>query len=235
VGSPGSPSSFGVTYRAVRTILRPTLRAVTRRDWTGLEHIPATGGCVVVSNHLSHFDPLPLAEFLDAAGRKSSFLGKSELFDVPVLGQLLRSAGQIPVHRESQRAGAAVTAARDGVLRGDCVVIYPEGTITRDADLWPMTGKTGLARIWWETRCPVIPVAMWGPQDMLAPYGKLPRPWLRPVMHVKAGPAVDFPTADPPDFRAMTEVAMSAITDLLRSLRDRTSSRDNRSSRREGA
>jgi len=234
VVSPGS-SSFGATYQVVRTILRPTLRAVTRRDWTGLEHVPATGGCVVVSNHVSHFDPLPLAEFLDAAGRKSSFLGKSELFDVPVFGALLRSAGQIPVHRESQRAGAAVTAARDAVLSGDCVVIYPEGTITRDADLWPMTGKTGLARVWWETRCPVIPVAMWGPQDMLSPYGKLPRPWRRPVMHVKAGPALDFPSDDPPEFRAMTEIAMSAITDLLRSLRDRTSSRDNRGSKREGA
>ena len=55
-------------------------------------------------------------------------------------------------------------------------MIYPEGTLTRDPDLWPMTGKSGAARIALATGCPVIPVGQWGAQEILPPYAKKPRP-----------------------------------------------------------
>ena len=187
---------------------------------------------MVVSNHVSHADPLTVADFLDDAGRYPRFLGKAELFDVPVLGGLLHAAGQIPVQRESEHAGSALAAAVAAVHRGECVVIYPEGTLTRDADLWPMVGKTGAARVWWETRCPVIPVAQWGPQDLLAPYGRVPRFWRRPVIRVVAGEPLQFPTDGqlstdgqlltdaPPSFRALTQMIMTSLSQLLATLRD---------------
>ena len=214
--------SPGAAYSFARVVLRPVLRASTGHAWQGSEHIPRQGGCVIVANHLSHSDPIPIGDFIDSTGRRPRFLGKAELFDVPVLGALLHSAGQIPVQRESAQAGAALAAAVDAVRLGQCVVIYPEGTLTRDPGLWPMTGKTGAARVWWQTRCPVIPVAQWGPQDLLAPYAKLPSLWPRPVMRVKAGPPLDLPSTTPPDFRALTRSIMSAIAELLGELRGQT-------------
>jgi 1-acyl-sn-glycerol-3-phosphate acyltransferase len=173
----------------------------------------------VVSNHLSHADPLPLADFLDDAGRHPRFLGKAELFDVRVLGSLLQDAGQIRVQRESEHAGSALAAAVDAVRRGECVVIYPEGTLTRDGRLWPMVGKTGAARVWWQTRCPVIPVAQWGPQELLAPYGRIPRVWRRPTMRVSAGAPLTLPSDEPPDYRELTAAIMSSLSELLGALR----------------
>jgi 1-acyl-sn-glycerol-3-phosphate acyltransferase len=177
---------------------------------------------VIVVNHLSHSDPLPVADFLDTAGRRPRFLGKAELFDVPVLGRLLRSAGQIPVQRESEHAGAALAAAVDAVREGHCVVVYPEGTLTRDAALWPMAGKTGAARVWWQTRCPVIPVAQWGSHQLLAPYARRPTLWPRAMLQVKAGPPLDLATSEPPDFQSLTARIMQAIADLLGDLRGQT-------------
>jgi 1-acyl-sn-glycerol-3-phosphate acyltransferase len=209
----------GVTYATARAVLRPAVRAASRRRWTGLAHVPRQGGCVVVSNHLSHSDPLPLADFLDAAGRYPRFLGKAELFDVPVVGRLLRNVGQIPVQRESEHAGAALSAATEAVRAGECVVVYPEGTLTRDPALWPMVGKTGAARIWWQTRCPVIPVAQWGPQELLAPYGRVPKIWRRPVVRVTAGEALSLPTDEPPQYGQLTAEIMTSLRALLATLR----------------
>jgi 1-acyl-sn-glycerol-3-phosphate acyltransferase len=218
----GAEESPGPAYSLARTVLRPLMRTVTHRQWQGMEHLPASGGCVVVANHLSHSDPIPIGDFIDAAGRTPRFLGKAELFDVPVLGRLLFSAGQIPVQRDTAHAGAALAAAVDEVRQGHCVVIYPEGTLTRDPALWPMVGKTGAARLWWETRCPVIPIAQWGAQDLLAPYANLPKVWPRPVIRVKAGPPLELSSGDStslPDFRALTATIMASITALLGELR----------------
>ena len=211
--------SPGPAYSFARMVLRPALRATTGRQWQGLEHVPPEGGCVIVANHVSLSDPISISDFIDSASRRPRFLGKAQLFDTPVLGTLLHSAGQIPVQRETAQAGVALAAAVNGVRQGHCVVIYPEGTLTRDPDLWPMVGKTGAARVWWQTRCPVIPVAQWGPQELLAPHRKLPRIWPRPVMRVKAAPALELPGSSPPDFRAITAVIMGAITTLVGELR----------------
>lgn len=210
----------GATYSVARAVLRPALRVVSRRAWQGRQNVPQQGGCVVVSNHVSHADPLTVADFLDDAGRYPRFLGKAELFDLPVLGGMLHAAGQIPVQRESEHAGSALAAAVDAVRRGECVVIYPEGTLTRDPNLWPMVGKTGAARVWWDTRCPVIPVAQWGPQDLLAPYGRVLRVWRRPVIHVLAGEPLQLPTDEPPSFRLLTSSIMTSLGRLLATLRD---------------
>ena len=86
---------------------------------------------------------------------------------MPVVGRILKAAGQIPVERQSARSADALAAVTQAVTDGRAVIIYPEGTITGDPDLWPMVGKTGAARIALQTGCPVIPVGQWGAQDVM--------------------------------------------------------------------
>ena len=196
---------------------------LTKRDWRGGEHVP-DGGAVVVVNHVSHVDPLVFAHFLYDHGRLPRFLAKDSVFRVPFVRTVLRGAKQIPVLRESGNAAAAYAAAVDAVRRGELVAIYPEATLTRDPDLWPMVGKTGAARVALETGAPVIPVAQWGPQEMLPPYTKKPHLLPRRTMHVRAGPPVDLtdvagrePDADL--LHEVTERIMAAVTDLLVEIR----------------
>lgn len=211
-------------YRFARGILRPALMAMTRRDWRGQENLPRTGGCVVVTNHVSHFDPFAFAHFVNDSGRSPRFLAKASVFDIPVFGAIVRNAGQIPVFRESTDAAGAFRSAVAAVEAGECVVIYPEATLTRDPGLWPMAGKTGAARVALTTGCPVIPTAQWGPQELLAPYSKVPHLLPRKVMHVWAGPPVDLddlrdgePTV--PVLREGTDRITAAVTGLLAQIR----------------
>ena len=92
------------------------------------------------------------------------------MFKLPIAGRIITSAGQIPVYRDSAQAADAFRDAVAAVEKGECVGVYPEGTITRDPELWPMTGKTGAARIALMTGCPVIPIANWGAQEVFASY-----------------------------------------------------------------
>jgi 1-acyl-sn-glycerol-3-phosphate acyltransferase len=211
-------------YRFAVAVLRPLFTVLTKRDWHGAEHLPATGGFVVAPNHLSHVDPIAFAHFLYDSGRPPYFLGKEGVFRVPVVGAILRGAEQIPVYRNTGQAADAFRAAVAAVNDGKCVVVYPEGTLTRDPDLWPMVGKTGAARIALATKCPVIPVAQWGPQDMLPPYAKRPHLLPRPTMHVQAGPAVELTDLyDKPVtgalLREATDRIMAAVTVQLELIR----------------
>jgi 1-acyl-sn-glycerol-3-phosphate acyltransferase len=205
-------------------ILKPLLMVLTKRDWRGAEHFPASGGFVVTPNHISHFDPLAFAHFMYDSGRPAFFLGKDSVFRVPVVGAILRGAQQIPVYRNTGRAVDAYRAAVAAVEQGKCVGVYPEATLTRDPGLWPMVGKTGAARIALATRCPVVPVAQWGPQEMLAPYSKRPHLLPRKTMHMLAGPPVDLSDLyDRPQtaevLREATGRIMAAITTQLEQLR----------------
>ncbi len=226
-------------YRFAIRVLRPLLMALTRQEWSGAEHLPTEGGWVVCPNHVSHVDPLAFAHFLVDHGRAPRFLGKNEVFRVPVVGAVLRSADQIPVYRESGRAADAYRAAVAAVRADKCVAIYPEGTLTRDPELWPMRGKTGAARVALETRCPVVPVAVWGPQDVLGPYAKRPHLFPRRTMQVRAGAPVDL--ADLHDRPVTAEVLaeatdriMGAITAELEVLRGGTAPRERFDPRRAG-
>lgn len=212
------------TYRAIIALLRPALMVLTRRDWAGGEHLPPSGGFVVAPNHLSYVDPLTFAHFLVDHGHAPFFLAKEEVFRLPVAGRLVAAAQQIPVDRNSGRARDAFRAGAAAVREGKCVAILPEGTLTRDPGLWPMTGKTGAARVALTTRCPVIPVAQWGPQEILAPYSTRLRLLPRRTVHLLAGPAVDLTDlyARPLDGATLQEATsriMAAITALLEQLR----------------
>lgn len=214
----------GFWYRLAVVILRPLLMALTKQDWRGWEHIPETGGAVVVTNHVSHVDPLSFAHFLYDSGRLPRFLGKSSLFEVPFVRSVLAGAKQIPVYRETGTAALAYSAAVDAVRRGELVAIYPEATLTRDPDLWPMVGKTGAARVALETGAPVVPVAQWGAQDLLPPYAKRLHVFPRKTMHVYAGPPVDLDDLrgrpiDADLLKEASERIMAAITSILEELR----------------
>ena len=205
-------------------ILEPLLLLLTKRRWYGGENIPARGGCVLVANHISHLDPLTCAHFVYGYGRVVRFLAKAEIFDVPVIGRIVRSAKQIPVYRLTTDASQSFTAAVDAVEKGYCVVVYPEGTISRQPDLWPMRGKTGAARIALSSDVPVIPLAQWGAQHILAPYAKRPHLFPRRTISMKAGPPVPLDDLrgrplTPEVLREATNRIMDDVTRLLEDLR----------------
>ena len=144
--------------------------ALTRRDWRGAENLGRHGeGIVVAPNHISFLDPLIMAHFLHDNGRPPRFMGKQSVFEIPLAGQLIRGAGQIPVSRDKD-PHKALAAAEAAVTNGECLVMYPEGTITRDPGTWPMSGKTGALRVALETGAPLIPIAQWGANEIMPPY-----------------------------------------------------------------
>ncbi|MCO5971000.1 lysophospholipid acyltransferase family protein [Actinoallomurus soli] len=205
-------------------ILRPLLFTLLKRDWKGQDNVPRKGGVIIAVNHLSWSDPLALAHFIYKAGRFPVYLAKAGVFKAPVIGRIIRRTGQIPVYRDRSDAALALRDAEKGLRAGECVIFYPEGTCTRDPDLWPMTGKTGAARMALTTGVPVIPVAHWG-AHILWPYGtKRFRPFPRKTMHVIAGPPVDLSKyegrpLDAETLNAATADIMRAIADLLGELR----------------
>jgi 1-acyl-sn-glycerol-3-phosphate acyltransferase len=205
-------------------IVRPMMMLLTRRDWRGAENFPTNGGFVVCPNHISHVDVFAFSHFLYDNGHPPFFLAKSGVFRIPIIGRLLTSAQQIEVQRGTSHAAQAFVAAVAAVQDGKCVPIFPEGTLTRDPQLWPMTAKTGAARVGLTTGCPVIPVAQWGPQEILAPYGRRLSLFPRKTMCMLAGPPVDLSDLyDRPLVAATlheaTDRIMDAITRQLETLR----------------
>jgi 1-acyl-sn-glycerol-3-phosphate acyltransferase len=214
----------GWAWTVVVGIVKPTLLTLTRREWTDGEKIPASGGCVVAVNHISHLDPMTLGYFLYDHGRLVRYLTKDALFRTPVVKYIVKDAGQIPVRRMSAGAASAFDAAVEAIKQGECIGVYPEGTITKDPDGWPMRGKTGAARIALATGCPVIPVGQWGVQDLLPAYSLRPHLFPRKKTAYKVGDPVDLsdlmgkPVTNEV-LRQATDRIMAAITVLVEDLR----------------
>ncbi|MBF0722427.1 lysophospholipid acyltransferase family protein [Sanguibacter inulinus] len=220
--STGSGRSF--TYRLAAGILKPVLVAMGVKDWQGTEHLPTTGGYLAVANHITNLDPLTFAHFLYDSSRPPRILAKASLWKVPVLKGVLVRTGMIPVHRGTAGAASSLADAVRQLESGECVAVFPEGTLTRDPDLWPMVGKTGAARLALSSGVPVIPVAQWGPQLILPQYSKRLHPFPRKKVSVHAGPPVDLSDLldRPQDAAVLTEATeriMAAITALLEEIR----------------
>ena len=229
----------GWAWNIAVPLVKPLLLGVTSRTWIDGEKIPDAGGCIVVFNHLSHIDPLLAAHFVYDHGRLPRYLAKSGLFKSRALAFFLTAAGQIPVERLTKSAVGAYDAAVAAVRAGECVVVYPEGTLTRDPAQWPMTGKSGAARIALETGCPVIPVGQWGAQDLLAPYAKTPHPFPRKHVTMKAGDPVDLSdlaalprTAEV--VQQATDRILDALTELVAEIRGETAPAERFDARRAG-
>jgi len=218
---------LGFWRRFAVAVVKPPLTLLTKRDWSGMEHVPKSGGAILVANHMSHADPLVIAHYVYDAGRWPQFLGKASIFDVPVLGWLLKKVRQIPVYRGTIDAVKALEAAVDGVKNGAAVIIYPEGTTTKEPDLWPMRGKTGVARLALETGAPVIPIVMWGPERIFDPRTGRLRLRFRSPVTVRAGARLDLspwmgaaPTTA--TLHDMTDAIMLQLRDMLGEIRGGT-------------
>ncbi|MGA2837032.1 MAG: HAD-IB family hydrolase [Acidimicrobiales bacterium] len=214
---PGVPSIMGLEpYHLVRPFLRPESFPYARFTVDGLEHIPSEGPVILVSNHRSYFDVAALALVGARMRRPVRFLGKRELFDAPVVGQLARAFGGIPVDRDSS-PGDSMRQATAALQAGEAVIVLPQGTIPRgEAFFEPvLKGKTGAARLAAATGAPVVPIALWGTERVWARSSRVPN-----MVNLQHPPRVTV-TVGPPvglgltDAVADTATLMAAIVDLL--------------------
>jgi 1-acyl-sn-glycerol-3-phosphate acyltransferase len=227
----------GPAVALAAAVFYPLTVLLARRRMEGLELIPATGPALLVCNHVSYLDPVYTAVFVHRARRVPRFLAKASLWDVPVFGRVLRGSRQIPVSRGSADAGASLDAARAAFDDDGVVVIYPEGTITRDEAGWPMAARSGAARLALDRDVPVIPVVHWGTLSVYDHYRRRFRPSRRTTITVKAGPPIPMDdlrarvadaepgrerSAQVSALREATERMMSAVRELLGEVRGET-------------
>ncbi|MGD9527890.1 lysophospholipid acyltransferase family protein [Pseudonocardia sp.] len=215
----GSGFWFGL---AIALLWVPTMLC-NRITFRGGEHVPRSGGVLLACNHVSFCDPIFDVGFTICHGRMPRFLAKAELWNVPVVRNVLAGGKHIPVHRASTRATDAYREAIAALQRGEVVAFYPEGTYTADPDGWPMKAKNGIGKIALVTGVPVIPVANWGTQDVLPPDTSRLRLFRR--VTVMAGPPVDLsPWLGGPRTRTAldgaTAAIMSDVTALVAVVRD---------------
>jgi 1-acyl-sn-glycerol-3-phosphate acyltransferase len=217
---------LGFWRRITVALVKPPMIAVSRTDWRGMDNIPATGPVIIVANHISHADPLALAHYVYDAGRWPQYLAKASLFRMKVIGPMLGWVRQIPVERGTVDARKALDSAVAAIEEGDCVLIYPEGTTSKEPDLWPMRGKTGAARLWLLTKAPVVPVVMWGPEQLFDPRTHKLRLKRTPITVVAGEPldmsAWDDASATTATLAEITEFFMLTLRDMLVEIRGGT-------------
>ncbi|WP_442927560.1 lysophospholipid acyltransferase family protein [Microbacterium sp.] len=212
----------------VAVVVIPLVSLLAKIRVVGAEKLPGEGSFVLAPNHYSEFDPLVVAVAVWRAGRAPRFMAKESLFRIPVLGWIMRRTGMIPVARTSSATAAKQTMKQSAELveHGRGVIVYPEGTLTRDPELWPMRGKSGAVRLALADGIPLVPMAQWGTQEIMGRYQKGLSLWpLRKPVRVLIGDPIDVS-----DLRgrageqaALTEATtrlMNAITVLLEQLRD---------------
>ena len=206
-------------------IFYPFTWAVSRWRVEGLDKIPASGPVLVVANHISYLDPLYSAVFVHRARRVPRFLAKASIWKVPVAGWAMAGSGQIPVYRDSADAQHSLSAGVQALKDGKLVLIYPEGTVTRDPAGWPMHSRTGVARLALSSDAPVVPAVHWGTREIYDHYnGKKFRPVPRKPVVVRAGDPIDLSAyrdrpVDAALLREVTDALMSEVRQLLADVR----------------
>jgi 1-acyl-sn-glycerol-3-phosphate acyltransferase len=215
----------GFWIRLCVLILYPFDTLRFRIRWRHLERIPGpdAGGVIIAINHVSIIDTVLMARFVWQSGRVPRFLVKSGVFETPVLGAIMRGAKQIPVYRGTTDASQSLGEAVKSLEQGEAVVIYPEGTITKDPEQWPMQGKTGIARlVLLSPDTPVVPVGQWGAQQRKSV------PWWQKLGRRRAGASVGEPLdlsryrgKEPTTeiLREITDVIMDAVRVQVAELR----------------
>ncbi len=187
--------------------------------------MPQTGAVIISPNHFTNIDPIVVGVGVWLLGRNPRFMAKASILRIPVLGWLLKQSGQIPVERGgSTQSAQSLKAAKELVSRGRAVIVYPEGSLTRDPDMWPMRGKSGAVRLALDQNIPIIPIAHWGTQAVMARYSKKINMFPRHVVHISVGDPVDLSefagkSRDATTLAAATTKVMDAITALLEELR----------------
>jgi 1-acyl-sn-glycerol-3-phosphate acyltransferase len=203
-------------------VLLPPLLGWFRLYHEHLDRIPARGPAIVACNHVSYLDPLTNAEAVHRAGRRPRFLAKHDLFRIPVVGTVLRGTRQIPVARGT-RDRTSLDRAAAALERGEVIVVYPEGTVTKRDDGLPMEAKTGTVRLSLRTGVPITPMASWGSQAVWQKSGRGSLRFGRPIL-TSVGEPIATPTddgSDDPRVNEMTAELMATLTTMVVDLRDR--------------
>jgi 1-acyl-sn-glycerol-3-phosphate acyltransferase len=203
------------------------IAAIGKTKTSGEENIQRPGGILLVMNHISHLDPPVDAVFVHRNGRVPRFLAKDSLFRMPVFKHMISGAGSIPVYRQSVGAADSLIAAKEALRDGKLVVIYPEGTISKEPTGWPMRSRTGVARLaidCLEHDVPVLTAARWGTRDILNAYTRKFRPFPRKKISFDVSPPVDLSQfRDRPQnndlLREVTDFLMTRVRGQLAGLR----------------
>lgn len=209
----------------VALFVAPLLRLVMRIKTHGKENVPKTGSYILVANHMSMVDPLALAySVLFHLKRAPHYLAKEGLFRVPIFGWIITKAGQIPVYRYGRSNEDTLKAAKNFLNAGHTVQIFPEGTLTRDPNLWPMRGRSGAIRLAIETGVPVIPVGQWGCNEIMGTYSNVLKPNPFHTVNVVIGKEIDLSKfrdvpLTPELLREASNLVMGEITKIVADLR----------------
>jgi putative phosphoserine phosphatase / 1-acylglycerol-3-phosphate O-acyltransferase len=214
---PGVPSIAGLEpYHLLRPWVRPEMFPYARFDIAGLEHVPFRGPALLAANHRSYFDVAALAVVAARIGRPVRFLGKRELFDAPMVGWVARALGGIPVDRGSG-SRQPLRQAEEALRAGEVVIVLPQGTIPRGKAFYDpvLVGRTGTARLAATTGAPVVPVGLWGTEQVWPRSRRLPDVTAvnrSPTVRIRIGAPVPLGHLDP---KADAVTLMAAISALL--------------------
>jgi 1-acyl-sn-glycerol-3-phosphate acyltransferase len=207
-------------------LLLPIISVMVKFRFHNKAKMPTTGPIIITPNHFTNIDPIIIGVASWHMGRLPRFMAKASILRIPVIGWVLRKSGQIPVERGgSTRSSTALKEAKELVSKGRAVIVYPEGSLTRDPDMWPMRGKSGAVRLALELGIPIIPVAHWGTQQVMARYSKKINFFPRHTIDIAVGDPVDLSefennALDNKTLNAATEKVMAAITGLVEDLRN---------------
>ncbi len=194
---------------------RPEFFPYARFDVSGIENIPTSGGALLCANHRSYFDVAAVAMIVARSGRTVRFLGKKEVFDAPVIGPIAAAMGGIRVDRGTG-SDEPLQAAERALRAGDMVAIMPQGTIPRgraffDPDL---KGRWGAARMASVTGVPVVPIGLWGTENVWPRNSRLPN-----IANVTSPPTITIKVGAPVALSRMSsEVDTSRIMNAIMSL-----------------
>ncbi|MBI4884114.1 MAG: HAD-IB family hydrolase [Actinobacteria bacterium] len=202
--------------RLALTFVHPVFFPFAKFHIEGTERIPSHGPAIIVGNHRSYFDPAAIGVAIARTERTVRFLGKKEVFDAPVIGQLAALMGGIRVDRGTG-SDEPLQAAADALAKGDLVAMMPQGTIPRGEAFYEpiLKGRWGAARLAALTGAPVIPIGLWGTEKVWPRSARLPN-----VLNVVTPPTVTVTVGDAvplayEDVAADTVEIMRAIMNLL--------------------
>lgn len=214
-------------FTLVASILAPLIRLMFRVKTQGMENLPK-GGYILVANHVNYLDPLAFAySVFIHMKRTPHYLAKESLFRLPIIGALLPKVGQIPVYRTGRSNDEPLRAAIEFLKAGQVVVVFPEGTLTRDPDLWPMRGKSGAIRLAIELGLPIVPAGHWGIEKILGTYTKKFKPNPFHTVNVVIGKPMRFDElrkdgVSAQEVNGATEKVMREIAAIVGELRGET-------------
>jgi putative phosphoserine phosphatase/1-acylglycerol-3-phosphate O-acyltransferase len=197
-------------------LARPSFIPFARFDIDGTERIPADSAAIICGNHRSYFDVFAMAVTVAKTGRPVRFLGKKEVFDAPIVGQLATALGGIRVDRGTG-SDQPLDAAMDALRAGELVAIMPEGTIPRGPAFFDseLKGRWGAVRLARAADVPLVPVGLWGTEKVWPRAARLPN-----LVNVVNPPTIRVRVGDPlfvsgDDHDANTRRLMTAIQEQM--------------------